>query len=61
MATEYWTLFNYGSSIQVCSKHKTEKAAHREACACEKRGGLKHQIVKVTDVKRRTRTPKENL
>lgn len=56
---EYWTLFSYGASIQICSKHKTAKAANKEAGACEKRSGLKHRIVKVTNVKRRATTSGE--
>lgn len=43
----YETRFRYGDAIALCSTHKSLAAAKRAARACEKRGGAKHEIVKV--------------
>ncbi len=49
---EYWTVFAYGCCENTfCSKHRTLEAAKRAAKACEKRGGAKHRILRVEEVK----------
>lgn len=45
----YWTVFNYGGSLQVCSKHSSLRAATKAAKACEKRGGAYHRIIQVQE------------
>lgn len=50
MKDEFWTLFYYGSAETICSKHRTLPAAERLAKACERRGGAKHRIVRVTEI-----------
>lgn len=47
---EYLTIFNYGGSLMICSRHRSLAAAKRAACACEDRGGNKHEIVKQSKV-----------
>lgn len=43
----YWTLFRYGGNLTICSKHRTRKAAEREAGRCEASGGARHEIAEV--------------
>jgi hypothetical protein len=43
--TEFWSVFYYGSTQSVCSRHKTQQAAFEAAAKCERRGGAKHRIV----------------
>ena len=47
MKAEYWTMFNYGGNPTICEKHRSLRAAHRSARACEKVGGTPHWIVRV--------------
>ena len=51
MKKEFWSMFKYGSTDTICSKHKTLAAARKEAKACEKKGGTKHWILEVRWVK----------
>ena len=48
----WWSLFYYGSSLTICSEHRTAAAAEREARRCERRGGARHLIVYVEQVDR---------
>lgn len=48
----FWSMFRYGDTFTICSKHLSVKAAERAARECEKRGGEHHQILKVTQVVR---------
>ncbi len=47
--SEFWTLFYYGSTEQICSKHKSVAAALKEAAACERSGENDHRIVEVIE------------
>ena len=47
---QYWTLFYYGSSLMICSRHTTHRAAQRAVRACEKRGGAPHIIIHAVQV-----------
>jgi len=51
MSAIYWTLFYYGGSESICSKHRSLPAAQKAVKACEKRGGAKHRIVKVVEIR----------
>ena len=46
----YETRYPYGDVMALCSSHRTLAAAKRAAKACERRGGAKHEIVKVVAV-----------
>ena len=61
MMAEFWTVFDYGGSPSVCSKHSTEQAAQRAACKCEQRGGARHVILKVSKVRRRKARPASHV
>lgn len=50
--TEFWTMFYYGSSLTICSKHKNYYSAEKAAIKCEKKGGAKHIIAQVTQYRR---------
>ena len=50
MSTEFWTLFHYGSTETICSKHKTLPKAEKAVRVCERRGGAKHRIVQVSEI-----------
>lgn len=41
---EYWSLWGHG---KVCTMHRTQRNAVREALRCERSGGEPHEIVKV--------------
>jgi hypothetical protein len=49
---EYWTMFKYGDSRRICSKHRTAQAAHKAATKCERSGGSEHQLLEVTELTR---------
>lgn len=49
---DYWVLFNYGGNTTICDKTTSYKDALRSARECELRGGSKHWIVKVQEVKK---------
>lgn len=49
----YATVFNYGSSKTICSRHKTYHAAEKEAIRCEKQGGAHHEIWEIRVYRRR--------
>lgn len=51
--TFYATVFQYGSTPTICSKHKTFNAAEKAAKKCEKRGGAHHDIWEVRIHKRK--------
>ena len=50
---EAWTIYGYGDTLALCSRHRTTSAAIKAARRCEKRGGLPHQVVRVTPVQRK--------
>ena len=47
MKPQFWTLFYYGSTETICSKHSSAAAALRAATSCEKNGGNDHRILEV--------------
>lgn len=50
IARRFWmTVFAYGSSTQVCSRHTSRASAERFAKACEKRGGAEHRLWNVSE------------
>lgn len=49
---EYWTVFYYGSSLTLCSRHRTPEAADKAATQCEKRGGAPHKLLYVEELDR---------
>lgn len=52
---EYWTVFYYGSSLTLCSRHRTPEAADRAATKCERRGGSLHKLLYVEELDRAQR------
>ena len=48
--TEYWTLFHYGDSEVICSKHRTVLAAERARRKCERNGGANHRVIEVKTI-----------
>jgi hypothetical protein len=50
MKTEYWTLYRYGESEVICSKHKSYIRAILAIDKCENRGGARHRVVEVNEV-----------
>jgi hypothetical protein len=59
MSIEYWTTFTYSHEDDVCSKHRTLRAAQRAADRCEARGGDKHRIFKVERMPRSGKIDKD--
>jgi hypothetical protein len=55
----FWlTVFAYGSSTSVCSRHSSKAAAIKAALACEKRGGaFEHRLwfVRESQIKRKAK------
>jgi len=49
IAGEYWTVFMYGGSLTMCTRHRSRAAAERAARLCEKAGGAKHRILHVSE------------
>jgi hypothetical protein len=46
---QWWTLFYYGGTETICSKHASISAALAAAARCEKRGGADHRILMVDE------------
>jgi hypothetical protein len=46
---QFWTMFTYGVE-QVCSVHRSQRAAFRAAAKCENRLGEGHRVVAVLEV-----------
>lgn len=47
---EWWTMYFYGSTEMICSKHKSVSAALLAASKCEDGVGYDHRIVEVIEV-----------
>jgi hypothetical protein len=46
---QFWTMFYYGPTETICSKHASIRAALDAAARCERRGGADHRILQVTE------------
>jgi len=51
---EFWTVFQYGDALTLCSRHRTPEAAERAAIRCERVGGSRHRLLYVEELGRRS-------